>query len=341
MDELKKILKNTTEDELKSLLHLIFLQIKMADETEKYSDEQFAIDLKKTYHDFLNYKRTQATTKNEASYQAVHIVFGTSTSGSLNIALKKMKLQDKEKVISFSDIFSIGPVWRLHEKQGIQHRYEWLKNHMNVEDDYIDNYQDNFSDTLSAIQATSKNTRIIIWMGENAHEQTAARYVLYLLKDKSNDVFLMKIKENYKVNDTIFYPLHSGEMAADQLRGIYETNMEVLPLSQQERKKFQEEWEALATNQAVLRIWKNKEIHRVDEAYFDELIIQSVKELHTKRNNQEFMHAARVIGQVFGHLNQYIGDAFLEYRLRHLVFNGVLEIEGVPKGMRYYRVRLR
>ncbi|WP_423778625.1 DUF3658 domain-containing protein [Enterococcus faecium] len=38
---------------------------------------------------------------------------------------------------------------------------------------------------------------------------------------------------------------------------------------------------------------------------------------------------------------QYIGDQFLEYRVRHLIVNGQFEIKGVPKAMRYYSVRLR
>lgn len=33
-----------------------------------------------------------------------------------------MELQDEEKVISFSDMFSIGPVWQLHEKVGFNQR---------------------------------------------------------------------------------------------------------------------------------------------------------------------------------------------------------------------------
>lgn len=49
-----------------------------------------------------------------------------------------------------------------------------------------------------------------------------------------------------------------------------------------------------------------------------------------------FMKSARVIGN----LNQYIGDQFVKYRVRHLIMNGVFEIEGIPKAMRFYSVKL-
>lgn len=47
-----------------------------------------------------------------------------------------------------------------------------------------------------------------------------------------------------------------------------------------------------------------------------------------------------LIGEIIGHLNQKIGDEYFEYRLIQLVLNGVFEIEGVPKAMRFYSVKL-
>ncbi|MGG3927136.1 DUF3658 domain-containing protein [Metabacillus fastidiosus] len=111
-------------------------------------------------------------------------------------------------------------------------------------------------------------------------------------------------------------------------------------MSQKERKKFEEEWEELSTKKEVLRIWKTGEIHSVDEDYYDDYIINTVRELHNERKDKEFIKSARVIGQVVGYLNQYIGDLYIEYRIRHLIMNGVFEIQGVPKAMRFYSVKL-
>lgn len=47
-----------------------------------------------------------------------------------------------------------------------------------------------------------------------------------------------------------------------------------------------------------------------------------------------------LIGEIIGHLNQRIGDEYFEYRLIQLVLKGVFEIEGVPKAMRFYSVKL-
>ncbi|ATP40358.1 hypothetical protein CSE16_10040 [Solibacillus sp. R5-41] len=345
IDELKRILKNSPDDEVKSLLFQILLRINMLEETDQYTEGQFVTDLKKTYNDFLNYKRNQTDKKNNKNYKFVHILFGDSASGSLKRALKEMESQDEEKVISFSDMFSIGPVWQLHDKVGLNQRYEWIKNHLIFDDDYIDEYQYNFNNTTSMINAIPKNTTIIVWVGANSHEQTALRYVLYLLKDNKYDIFLMDTTKQYKnqfnIPDTDCYPLHTGEIISEKLRLIYEKGRMVPPISQEQREKLEKEWQELSSTQEVLRVWENKEIKSVDVAYYDDYIINKAKKLHTERKNNDFMKSARLIGEVIGYLDQYIGDEFFEYRVRHLIMNGVFEIEGVPKAMRFYSVRLK
>ncbi len=70
-------------------------------------------------------------------------------------------------------------------------------------------------------------------------------------------------------------------------------------------------------------------------------MIATAQKLHNKQVKPDFMKSARLIGEVYGHIDNHVGDAFLEYRLRHLLYNGVFEIKGIPKGMRYYRVKLK
>ena len=42
-----------------------------------------------------------------------------------------------------------------------------------------------------------------------------------------------------------------------------------------------------------------------------------------------------------GHLNQYIGAQFIEYRVIRLIMNGVLDMEGVPTAMRHYSIKIK
>ena len=128
-----------------------------------------------------------------------------------------------------------------------------------------------------------------------------------------------KYKNQFGVPETEFFPLHTGEISPDKLRLIYEENRKSNSLTQKERKKFEKEWEQLSTKQEVLRIWENKMINSVNESYYDDYIIDTARKIHIERKNNEFMKSARLIGEVMGYLNQYIGDQFFEYRVRHLI----------------------
>ncbi|MDI3410233.1 DUF3658 domain-containing protein [Bacillus sonorensis] len=82
---------------------------------------------------------------------------------------------------------------------------------------------------------------------------------------------------------------------------------------------------------------KDKERRR---KLFDPLIIDKTRELQKNRSQKDFIVCPRVVGEVLGHLNEYIGDEFIEYRIRELIYKGVFEIKGVPKAMRFYSIRL-
>lgn len=344
IDELKNLVKNSSEDEVRSLLFQILLSINMGEESNS-SEKQFTQNLKEIYTDFLNYKSTQTTNINEKDYKVAHIIFGDSPSGSLKLVLRDMELQDSEKVINFSDLFSIGPIGRLHEEIGIIKRAEWLKNHINFDEEYIDRYQDEFTNTILKIHSITSNIPIVIWAGENSHEQTALRFVLYLLREKTNNIILIKTTTSYKnifdMPDIEYYPLHTGEIIPEKLKMIYEKNRMAHPLSSEERKKFEAEWEVISTKQEVLRVWEKERICNVDEGYYDDYIIDITRRLHNDQKVKGFLKSARVIGQAMGYLNQYIGDLYIEYRVRHLIMNGVFEIQGIPKAMRFYSVKLR
>jgi hypothetical protein len=112
-------------------------------------------------------------------------------------------------------------------------------------------------------------------------------------------------------------------------------------LTQHEREDFEKEWLSLSASQETLRIWRNGRIHSVPEDYYDEYMIKRAKKLHGKTKTKEWMKSARLIGDALGHLDQYVGDSFLEYRLKKLIEADVFEWEGSLEAMRYYSVRLR
>ncbi|MDG5471184.1 DUF1835 domain-containing protein [Jeotgalibacillus sp. ET6] len=336
MDELKRMIRDATEEEVKAMLFQTFIRLNMLEETEKYTEKQFVADVNKLYNAFLHAKREEQIDRSEKA-GIVHILFGDAAAGSVKWVLREMGVQKKEHVLSLDDLFSIGPVWQLHEKEGVERRHHWIKNHLLADEEYLDEYVSRFSHAATLIRSLPEKTAIKIWAGKNAHEQTGLRYVLYLLRGKKNDIFLVDTTGYILSSDTEYVPLHMGEMIPETLQEIVKTNGHVQRLTKEQRRHYEEEWMQLSFSEEVLRIWNRHAIASVDEAYYDQMIIKKAEKLQ----KDEFVKSARLIGEVYGHLDQYIGDEYIEYRLRHLIMSGRFEIEGVPRAMRFYSVKLK
>lgn len=341
---MKHIINHLEDTELKSLLLQVFLRMQTVEERKGYSEQQFFLDLKNTYNDLLAYKNIQASNL-QTQFHTTHLVCGDSPAGSLKLALKESDLIQQENIINMSDLFSIGPIWNLHTPEGIHNRYNWLRTHISMDDEALFTYEDNFKKNLLALEQIPSHHKIIIWTGENAHEQTSLRFILYVLKEKTNDIVLININEAYKMYfdrpEVDFSPRHMGEISAKQLKQMYENKDHEHVLTQAERKTFEKQWLQLCVENEVLRIWENNKIVSVSENYYDAYIVNIVKNFSEKKKRKDFIKPARIIGEVMGHLNQHIGDQFIEYRVIRLIMNGVLDMEGVPTAMRYYSVKIK
>ncbi|MGW8458311.1 DUF1835 domain-containing protein [Bacillus atrophaeus] len=255
-----------------------------------------------------------------------------------------MGKEDKEKVICFSDIFSVGPIKRLHEKEGLEERKNWLRTHFSSYDDYFNRvYIHDFTEALIALTQAPEYIPLMIWTGENSHEQTGLRLALFLLKDKKNDIVLINTNQAYQEQfqrpDRDYTPLCSGEISPEKFGILYKKYKLTKPISLEMKKSLAKEWETLSESQDKLRLWTDK-IHSVTEDYYDSFIIKMAQKLHDKLGGKEFIKSVRLVGEVLGHLEQYLGDQFIEYRVRHLIKNGTFEMKGSSKAMRYYSIKL-
>ncbi|MBS4193070.1 DUF1835 domain-containing protein [Bacillus sp. FJAT-49705] len=343
IDQLKKVIEELPEGEVKSLLFHILLRVNHIGE-KGYSETEFVDDVKSIYKTILDITKERSESKQASTCQRIHILFGGSPEGSLKVALKEMGVFEKERVISFWNLFSVGPIWQLHEEVGKEARFAWMKEALNDKHEEFQEYLLRFHQTVHQIMSIPADVPISLWTAENAHEQTGLRFVLHLLKDKPNDIKVINTTlaytEHFKQADIKYVVLHSGEIPPEKLQTIYEHSKQKYSLSNLERQQYEQEWLHLSDNRESLRIWRNGKIQSVCIDYYDQYIINLAKKLRRERESEEFMKSARLIGEALGHLDQYIGDDFLEYRVRKLIENGVFEMEGSLKAMRYYGVKL-
>ncbi|MFZ0444134.1 MAG: DUF1835 domain-containing protein, partial [Bacillus sp. (in: firmicutes)] len=311
IEKLYQSTEKLSGSEARNLLVNMMIKIKNIRDSKDLQEEMLE-ELYSLYDETLGVSKN----KMEIKFNTIHIACGESTAGSLRYGLGH-----GNKVIGFPDFFSIGPVWELHKEVGRKQRFEWLKNHINMEMDYMEEeYEQRITKTLEEIDAIPENVPIVIWNGENAEEQTAMRYFMYLLREKRNDVLLINTslasQELFTTNDhQQFY--HTAMFYPEKLKEMYEKNVAKL-LSFSERRHFQKEWISLSESKAVLRIWQNREITFVNEKHFDSLIMTTIQKLHAEQGQKDFILVAKIIGEVLGLLEGIVFHAFLEYRIREL-----------------------
>lgn len=247
----------------------------------------------------------------------VHIVPSDSAAGVLRVGLEHPKT-----VIGVPDFFSFGPIWMLEEKHGRHLREEWLADHINFEQN-DDDFRNQLTNALREIEGIPQKTPIYIWHGPHADEQTGLLFLVYILRDSQNDIFLVHSPR-----------CETGRLSPEEARHLFEKSSTGKPLSAEARLSYQKEWKALSQTKDVLRLWEDKEIKSVPKDHYDPLILETV------RAQTDFIGAGEVIGKAMER-DEAANAFFLEYRIRHLVHSGRLEMKGVPKSMRHYRVRIR
>ncbi|MGE6378951.1 DUF1835 domain-containing protein [Peribacillus muralis] len=278
--------------------------------------------------------------------QTVHILFGDSPAGSLKSAFRKTTYAKTEEIIVLPDILSVGPIETIQAKEGIESRLQWFKE--NYRDDFnnLEDYKHGMLKAIEKIKAIPPHQKVIIWTCENAAEQTGLRIVLYLLQNEVNEVCELNTFKafhecyTYPMLEAEQFPRSTGELIPEKLLQVYEQS-ELKPMNFAKRNAFSEEGQKLLLSENHLRTWEYGELRHPNIERGDAFIIHCAKRLHKELDTHDYMKAARLIGEVIGHMQQYTGDEWIEYRLRDLISKGIFEYRGDLRAMRRYEVKLK
>lgn len=340
LEQLKWTVEKMNESELRTLMLHFMILMQLTQEHDSMKEELYG-RMMNIYDSVLNTRNEQLTRKQswlpDENTKNIHIVFGASAAGSVKQMIQEYASREMDRILLFDEVFSIGPLWRLHEEQGREHRRAWFRQHLDPKFDDAGDRQH------PAIEIIPEDAVIYIWCSNNAHEQTGLRYVSWLLKDYSNLLYILDAPTaNEQKEDqpgVLQFYSHTGEISSEDLSRVYQDASKHVLVTTEQRRSYEQEWLSLSESSNLLRIWAFGELISVEVTYFDDYILEKVRLLEKGIPNGEFLKAARVIGEVIGHSGQYTGDAFIEYRLRELIYGGKLKIQGVPRAMRYYSVR--
>ncbi|WHZ02881.1 DUF1835 domain-containing protein [Neobacillus sp. YX16] len=337
INQLKQAISKLDEREAKALLNLIFIR------AEQYEEDEMTRILQSIKKSLLQVSRNEEKIEHR---QTVHILFGDSPAGSLKAAFRNNPYAKTEEIIVLPHILSVGPIESLHTKKGIENRFQWFKEHYRDDFNDLEEYKQGMLKAIEKIKEIPPYQQILIWTCENAAEQIGLRVVLYLLQNKVNEVFELNTFKvfhelyTYPMLEEEQYPRTSGELAPEKLLQFYE-QFEFRSMDCAKRHALLDEGRKLLLSESLLRTWDNDELWHSDVERDDDFIIHCAKKLHKERGKHDYMKAARLIGEVIGHMHQYTGDQWIEYRLRDLIGKEIFTYRGELSAMRLYEVKLK
>lgn len=233
-----------------------------------------------------------------------HIIFGDSPGALIKHALQN----DCDEFIVFNDVLSVGPLAEL-TGEGIEQRYTWLKERGLVEESKVA-YVQSFLNNINQLKCT-RNKRIVVWYAENTAEITGLYFVAQYFAE--NQVVLRNVTELLD-----FRPRHTGEINTEQARWINALSAEMVSDIQKEILANS----LIGIEDGCLRMMEGQRVITVPLDYFDKNILEKVRQL-TK--DAEYVLMIRVVGEIVGLMDDYMGNEFIEYRIRELIESNRLE----------------
>ena len=338
---IKRATDSLGEGELKPYLQFMLAKIKLMKQQEG-TIETVAHELIELYDELMGLQERKVFWSPVPTCTHVHIVIGESFAGSMKQALRGLGLEETHKVITLQEDYAIGPLG-LDSAEGRMERRNWFSNNIIGGFEDYDEFENEFYETLVKLDLIPEGAEIVVWTSSNACEQIGLRHAVHLLHSKPNAISLYDAcavcEELYNRPDTFIHYRCSGEIPSEKLREAISRLDDKKRLDSTDTARLEEEWKVITEQSGTLRIWSEQAVLEVPADYYDEYLLEKLDDFKPPAGNQGFLKSARLIGEVIGYCEQYIGDAYFEYRLRELIYKGVLEIKGVPAGMRFYSIR--
>ncbi|TDQ41986.1 NUDIX domain-containing protein [Aureibacillus halotolerans] len=239
----------------------------------------------------------------------IHIAFSSSEAGTVRVRSSQFTGGRAEHVvISIPDEpLEFGPLTELYTSEGQKQRGRWCKTWL--ENDQYPFYAfghpsawRSFFESLALI--TAKQT-VIFWLNGSSHSQTGFLCVQATLAD---DIPAATVKLHEKLSEEDFNHRHV--------------------LGSKERAKLQEQWSTMLASESTLRAMVHGELLPVPDTYYDDLLLQYIKEAP---HDGEWVRMGDLLGEIYSSPNNPIlSFAFLYHRIRALAYEAKLTLRGLP-----------
>lgn len=266
----------------------------------------------------------------------IHIVFEEA-----NIeALKKSFELDSSlqgEIVSIQDDYAVGPLSSdIYTPHGIESRHRWWQDIL--KDGHYDGIADDghVDDNKEVAQLKVKLTQnpeeaVWIWAAQNKHDVSGYYWLMSQLKDFQGRIFILYLNNLPFINEkgNIFYPTSLFQL---QSKEFVKAKKLVRPITLSEFEIDTDEWVKLCNENKGVRLLEGgkKLVQRGYDYYDDELL---------KFVGKDWQKASKLFHQYYSKVKDTTGDAYLLWRLKQMIENGKIDMQGNLQNMKEFEVR--
>jgi hypothetical protein len=268
----------------------------------------------------------------------LHIVF---QHADVNVLQKAIALDEtlQGDILEIKDDFAVGPIDNIDTDEGWVARENWWKDLLAQSPYSHENLVGSFDDRKAVEEIKQRldeksDETVWLWMGQNQHDVCSYYWLISQLKEYQGRIFVLYLNNLPFINEKgqIFYPTTLHEILPKEFlkakklsRAVTLSEFEIDP----------DEWKRLTTENTMVRILEGgKKIAGKEDDFYDNDILVNL--------TNEFQKGNRAISNILSKMKIKTGDVFLLWRMKKLVEEDKLEINGdTSKSWKDFEVRLK
>lgn len=267
----------------------------------------------------------------------IHIVFNQADVAVLQQATE-LDESLQGPVLQVQDDYAVGPIAGAYIGEGINARKEWWKEVLNggdlsgkAESGEVDDYKI-IAELVGTLRRDPEEI-VWIWAAQNKHDVSGYYWLTHYMKEFQGRVFILYLNNLPFINEKgqIFYPewLHTIPP-----KEFLKAKKLARPITLSEFEIDPDEWIRLGNENKGIRILEGgKKLVQYDYDFYD----ADLEKFITK----DWQKAAKVISQFLSKAKQTTGDMYLLWRLKQIIQDGKLDVQGEVRNMKDFEVKLK
>lgn len=266
----------------------------------------------------------------------IHVVFEEANIEALRKSFALDTTLEGE-IISIKDDYAVGPLADIFSVEGIENRHQWWREvlkdghyHGTADDGHVDDSKE-VAELKAKLQENAEEV-VWIWAAQNKHDVSGYYWLMSQLKDYQGRIFILYLNNLPFINEkgNIFYPTSLFQI---QPKEFVKAKKLARPITLSEFEIDPDEWGKLCREDKGVRLLEGgKKLIQKGYDYYDKELMAFI--------SKDWVKASKFFLQYYSKAKDTTGDAYLLWRLKKLIEDGKVEMQGNLLNMKEFEVRI-